>query len=132
MSAGSMTSVKPEVPAKRGDLAVIISTSRDVAQGKGSDTVHVVLARVSGITRAGLVTRYEEALFADADDRERKVRPHERIAVVGADVVDVEAVLVDYRAHTWRATTGADSDMIRAYPSLESAKAAIRKWRYTE
>lgn len=123
----------PPVRARHGDLAVVISSPRSTfVQGGGQETLRVVLGRVSGVTREGVVTRYKEPTFAGDDGRERKVGSHEKVLIVGAADADVEAILADYRAHTWRTTTGADSDMVRPYESMEQAKTAVRKRRYQQ
>lgn len=119
--------------ARRGDLAVVVSrTSTAVTRGKSYESVRVSLGRVSSITRAGLVKRYETAMFADADDREQKVQPREQVLIVGADSVDVEAVLAQYRERTWQKTHGTGGDMIRPYESLNEARNAIRVWLYSQ
>lgn len=130
MSTGTSA---PSVKTKRGDLAVITSSSRSAfVQGEAQESVRVVLGRVSGVSREGRVIRYKEATFADAEEREKKVGTRERIQIVSASVVDVDAVLSDYRSHTWRATGGADSDMIRPYASLGEARDVIKERRYTQ
>ena len=119
--------------ARRGDLAVVVSrTSTAVTRGESYESVRVALGRVSSITRAGLVKRYETAMFADADDREQKVQPREQVLIVGADSVDVEAVLAQYRERTWQKTHGTGGDMIRPYESLNEARNAIRVWLYSQ
>ena len=119
--------------ARRGDLAVVVSrTSTAVTRGESYESVRVTLGRVSSITRAGLVKRYETAMFADADDREQKVQPREQVLIVGADSVDVEAVLAQYRERTWQKTHGKGGDMIRPYESLSEARNAIRVWLYSQ
>lgn len=119
--------------ARRGDLAVVVSrTSTAVTRGESYESVRVTLGRVSSITRAGLVKRYETAMFADADDREQKVQSREQVLIVGADSVDVEAVLAQYRERTWQKTHGTGGDMIRPYESLNEARNAIRVWLYSQ
>lgn len=119
--------------ARRGDLVVIVNrTMVAVAHGEAYENLQITLGRASSVARTGLVKRYEVAQFAEADDREQKVRPQEQVLVVGADQVDVEAVLAQYRKRTWRTTTGADSDAICPYFSMKDARQAIKAWRYPE
>lgn len=133
MSTNVNADPTPAVKARRGDLAVVVSKARSaVVQGESREGLRVTLGRVSSVTRTGLVKRYEEAMFADADDREQKVQPRDQVLVVGAESVDVEAVLVQYREHTWRATAGSDSDMVRPYSSMTEVRDAIRPWRYPQ
>lgn len=131
MSTSEDTDPAVAIRARRGDLAVIVSrTATAMVQGRSHESVRVTLGRVSSVTRTGLVKRYEAAMFASADDREQKVQPREQILVVSADDVDVEAILAQYRKHTWKATGVSDSDMIRPYESMDEARDAIKTWRY--
>lgn len=133
MTAGTSSRSASPVKTRRGDLAVITSASRSAfVQGEAQESVRVTLGRVSGVSREGKVLRYKEATFADGEEREVKVGARERVQTVSAALVDIEAVLADYRAHTWRATSGSDSDMIRPYSSLEDLRKVIRGHRYPQ
>ena len=116
------------VKAKRGGLAVLISRSGSTSlHGEDSVASRISLARVSGVTRAGLVTRYKEALFAEGAETEYPVERGTQVQIVGAGTVDVEAVLAEFRKRTWRATTGSDSDMLRPYESLDDVRSLVKR-----
>lgn len=133
MSTSATTESAPAVKAKRGDLAVVVSRTSSTFIGQESrEDVRITLGRVSSITREGLVKRYEEASFADGEAREQKVRPRDQVLIVGAASVDVEAILSEYRKHTWQATGGSDSDMVRPYSSMAEVRDVIRPWRYPQ
>lgn len=133
MSTSEDTDPTVTTRARRGDLAVVVSrTMTSVVHGQSYEKSRITLGRVSSVTRAGLVKRYETATFADADDREQGVQPRERVLIVSADTVDVEAVLTQYRKRTWRATGGTDSDMIRPYESMDDVRDAIKLCRYSQ
>ena len=131
MSAGkSMTTVAAK--AKRVDLAVVISRTRtEVVRGDSYEVFRATLGRVSRVTNDGVVKRYESATAAGSDLRERKVQPQEQVLIVNDRTVDVDAALTQYRKHTWRATDGADSDMIRPYESMDDVRTAIKPFKYT-
>lgn len=121
------TPAEPMPRAKRGDLAVIVSRARSTAlQGDGRECLNITLGRVSGITRAGVVTRYKEPMFSAAEEREQKVSPREQVQIMAADAVDIEGVLAQYRTHTWGETTGAGGDMIRPFASMDEVRQLIR------
>lgn len=130
MASSKTSPATPAVKARRGDLAVIVSrTMTAVVQGKSYENVAVTLGRVSSVTRPGLVKRYEQATSLEGEAREKTVNPRDQVLIVGADDVDVESVLTEYRKHTYRDSTGVDSDMICPYTSLEEARTTIKRFR---
>lgn len=133
MNTGAISAVVPETKARRGDLVVITTRSQvSSVHGPAIDTTQIALGRVSGVTRKGLVTRYETPSYAGSDDREKKVQSRDQVQIVSADVVDVKAALAEYRKHTWRATAGTGSDSVRPYDSLNEARAMLRRWRHKQ
>lgn len=130
MNSSTVSADAPAVKARRGDLAVLVSrTQTAVVRGRSYENVAVTLGRVSSVTRTGLVKRYEQASFSEADAREKKVQPRDHVLIVGSDVVDVDGVLAEYRKHTYRATTRTDSDSVRPYQSIEEAREVIKRFR---
>ena len=135
MSASHTSPTRSSLPARHGDLAVVVSTQRSAFISGGTrERQSVVLGRVSGITRDGVVTRYKAAQFSDAPAREEKVTPRERVLIVKAGVVDVRAVLDEYRQRVYdgSSTSSSGGGMVYPYESLDEARSSIRKWRYRQ
>lgn len=135
MSAPHPSSTPPASPAKHGDLAVVISAQRSAfASGGTRERQSIVLGRVSGITREGVVTRYEAARFSDAPAREEKVTPRQQVLIVKAGVVDVKAVLDGCRSRVYDdvSDSSVGGGMVRPFDSLDDAKSFIKKWGYRQ
>ena len=99
-------------PARRGDLAVIVSTTRDYVLGAGaSERTAVTVGIVTSITREGIVKMVDG----------RKLWNHQRAFVVPATRIDVEAALAIAAAHVWPGHTSA-----MPYASVAEARAALR------
>ena len=98
MSMTADTPAKHYTGAKRGDLVVIGQTHRDYVIGQGvSERNTFELGTVTGVTRAGIVTRYLCTWGHEVTIR----RQPDSVQLVSKAAIDVAAVMAMATAHTW-------------------------------
>lgn len=99
-------------PARRGDLAAVVTTTRDYVIGAPTtERTSVRIGVVTSITREGIVKMVDG----------RKLWNHERTLVISATRIDVEAALAIAAAHVWPSHTST-----MPYASIEEARDALR------
>jgi hypothetical protein len=115
-------------PAKRGDLVAIVRTERITYVDRPSEThERVELARVTSVTREGIVKRAEIPAWSDGhvstyvSTRDTSAR----VLVVGG--VDVDGVLAAYASR--RYVGAPHSTMVPPLDSLDDARALLSPFR---
>lgn len=114
-------------PARRGDLAAIVTEHRDYAISTGSVTcAQVELYLVTNLTRERRVRRVRPVWSTDANLR----LPLERIVgfralhLIPAATIDVPGAINAAREHRW--PTGGAFTAFRPFASLDELRAALR------
>lgn len=109
------------IKAKRGDLAVIVTTRRDFYIGEGvRESTDVVVCEVTSITREGLAKVVRRASMDTPIPLARWTHPHQ-VYIVPKAQIDVAAAMESAAERLW--PTGHPG---RPYASLDEAKAALR------
>lgn len=100
MSA-SQTATSEQIKAKRGDIAVIVTTRRDFVIGEGTrESTTVDVCEVTSITRDGLARVVRKATRGTTVELRRWVGSRQVFIVPKSDV-DVAAAMEAAGAHPW-------------------------------
>jgi len=111
--------------AKRGDLAALVRTVTTTgADFTRTTTEQVSLARVTSVTRDGIVKRAEGPWETYRSDFDR-ARP----LIIPASTIDVDAALTAYSQR--RYPTAPHSTMVPPFESLAEARDFLRPFRIT-
>lgn len=107
-------------PAKRGDLAVVVTTHRDFVIGEGTrESVHVNLGVVTSVTRDGVVKRILDNWGSD-----RVLGMPDEVRLVPKAEVDAEACRAAMqREHTYPGHTTPMS-----FASIDEAREFVRRF----
>jgi hypothetical protein len=106
------------IAAQRGDLAVLVRTTRDYYTNRpAEDRVEAVICVVTSIKRDGTVSKVRDNWGGDP----RPLRTGETALLVPRSEVDVEAAWAAGRAHVYPG-----HDQPKAFDSLDEAREAIR------
>ena len=122
-----------DTKAKRGDLAVRVATTvtHEINPSRRIERCQVTLGRVTSITRDGIVKAVAEPAYAGDDGAYpwRRDRDYQgsRLYVLGADRVDVGAVLASYAERRWPSARP-DSTMVYPFQSLDEAREHVRQY----
>jgi hypothetical protein len=112
--------------AKRGDLAVVVTTRRDYVIGRGSqESVDVDVCEVVSITRDGIVKAVHKASWGTIVKMARWVHPHQ-VHIVPKTEIDVAAAMEAAAANPWPSGHAG-----MPYGSLGEVKAVLRPLRRT-
>ena len=110
------------VPARRGQVALLVSPHREPLTGGGPDAVHVELIVIRSVTRDGKVRAYEE-MWPGGRPTRVATTAWKISALVDASVHDPDRAVAIARAHTypghqqvrpWESITEARADLLPA------------------
>jgi hypothetical protein len=107
--------------AKRGDLAILVTTRRDFYIGEGTrESTEVEVCEVTNTTRDGVAKRVRPARYGTPMD----VTHRHRVFIVPAAEIDVAAALEVAAKHPWPS-----GPLGMPYASLDEVKAVLRPLR---
>jgi hypothetical protein len=119
-----MTQTTAHTPAKRGDLAILVTTRRDFYIGEGTrESTTVEVCEVTNITRDGIAKRVRPAQWDTPIDLAHYGHRHQ-VYIVPAAQIDVAAALKLAAEHPWPS-----GHKGMPYASLDEVKAMLRPLR---
>ena len=111
-------------PAKRGDLAILVTTRRDFYIGESTrERTEIEICEVTNITREGVAKRVRRAGAEMPVDLAHYPRSRQLFIVPSAEI-DVTAALEAAAAHPWPS-----GHKGMPYASLDEVKAMLRPLR---
>jgi hypothetical protein len=112
------------VKAKRGDLAVLVTSTRDFYIGEGArERTSVDVCEVTNVTRDGIAKRVRPARYDTPIELARYPHRHQ-VFIVPATEIDVPAALTAAAANPWPSGHAG-----MPYGSLDEVKAVLRPLR---
>lgn len=115
-AARPATAPRGSARARKGDLILVERTDRDYSAGTGAGVERISFhyGRVASADRDGVAKTYEDAYGGNPVP----IKPTDRVRVMSAENVDVDAVMEASRRHTYPGT-----EQAKPFDSLEEAKA---------
>jgi len=106
-------------PARRGQVALLVSPHHEPLTGGGPDAVHVELIVIRSVTRDGKVRAYEE-MWPGGRPTRVATTAWKISALVDASVLDPDRAVAIARAHTYPG-----QQQVRPWASLAEARADL-------
>jgi hypothetical protein len=107
-------------PARRGNVALLVSPHGEPLTGGGPDAVHVELIVIRSVTRDGRVRAYEQ-MWPGGQAIRVATTAWKITSLVDASVLDTAHAVAIARAHTYPGHR-----QVRPWASLAEARAALR------